>query len=92
MRSALLWSMACTRTNAFIDKACPVFLTWLKTSWRSEDRFVECLTKDYASLVNWGVVHTLNGGKTYLPRKVIEVLVAVGLNLIALPSHHTDMI
>ena len=68
-----------------------------KTGWSSEDIFMEWL-REFASLTSptsnphKDFVLIVDGSKTHLSRAVIEEAVKLGVHLVALPSHLTDVV
>ena len=68
-----------------------------KTDWSAEDIFIEWL-REFASLTsrtanpNKAVVLIVDGSKTHLRRAIIEEAVKLGVHLVALPSHLTDVV
>ena len=97
VRPALLWPSALTRGDLFQHEACPISVKATKTGWSSEDIFIEWL-REFASLTSptanphKAVVLIVDGSKTHLTRAIIEEAVKLGLHLVALPSHLTDVV
>ena len=94
---ALLWPSALTRGDLFQHEARPISVKAINTGWSSEDIFIQCL-REFASLTNptanphKAVVLIVDGSKTHLTRAVIEEAVKLGVHLVALPSHLTDVV
>ena len=94
---ALLWPSALTRGYLFQHEACPISVKATKTSWSSEDIFIEWL-REFASLTSptanphKAVVLFVDGNKIHLTRAIIEEAVKLGVHLVALPSHLTHVV
>ena len=97
VRPALLWPSALTRGDLFQHEACPISVKATKTGWSSEDIIIEWL-REFASLrratanPHKSVVLIVDGSKTHLTRAIIEEAVKLGVHLVALPSHLTDVV
>ena len=94
---ALLWPSALTRRDLFQHEDCPISVKATKTGWSSKDIFIEWL-REFASLTSPTanphkvVVLIMDGSKTHLTRAIIEEAVKLGVHLVALPSHLTDVV
>ena len=97
VRPALLWPSALTRGDLFQHEACPISVKATKTGWSSEDIFIEWL-REFTSLTSptanphKAVVLIEDGSKTHLTRAIIEEAVKLGVHLVALPSHLSDVV
>ena len=97
VRPSQLWPSALTRGDLFQHQACPILVKATKTGWSSEDIFIEWL-REFASLTSptaspyKAVVLIVEGSKTHLTRAIIEEAVKLGVHLVALPSHLTDVV
>ena len=97
VRPALLWPSALTRGDLFQHEACPILVKATRTGWSSEDSFIEWL-REFSSLTSptanpyKAVVLIVDGSQTHLTRAIIEEAVKLGVHLVALPSHLTDVV
>ena len=97
VRPALLWPSALTRGDLFQHEACPISVKATKTGCSSEDIFMDWL-REFASLTNQAsnphkaAVLIVEGSKTHLSRAITEEDVKLGVHLVALPSHLTDVV
>ena len=97
VRPALLWHSALTRGDLFQHEAWPISVKATKTGWCSTDIFTDSL-RQFAPLTSQtanphkAVVLIVDGSKTHLTRAIIREAVKLGVHLVALPSHLTDVV
>ena len=97
MKTSQACSLTSTQADLFQHEACPISVKHTKTGWSSEDIFIEWL-REFASLTSQtanrhkAVVLIVDGSKTHLTRAIIQEAVKLGVHLVALPSHLTDVV
>ena len=97
VRPALLWPSALTRGDLLQHEACPISMKATTTGRSSEDIFMEwlrevaCLTSPTAN-PHKAVVLIVDDSKTHFTRAIIGEAVKLGVHLVALPSHLTDVV
>ena len=97
VRPALLWPSALTGEDLIQHEARPISVKATKTGWSSENIFMEWL-REFVSLTSQtsnprkAVVLIVDGSKAHLSTAIIEEAVRLGVHLVVLPSHLTDVV